>query len=612
MKFTSFRIKNFRNIHDSGLILIDSISAFVGQNEAGKSNLFEALYLINPFVEDEAFDVDEDWPVDQWGDKDPNESVCWAYFDLTIAEIADLVAFAIPTEAEVEGAADGGNDGGTSAEVHQVQVPESLRLTVVVGYQNKRWFEIDGPLKEQIDKEKLSRWAKANLPKFVYIHDYDLSGHQIELNQLQERIKQVGVGSLSNEEQTIKVVLDLAQIDLDEFVKKGTTTEGRTTRSFDKRAASKYLSDQFAKLWSQKAVRFDIDIDGPTLNIFVEDEDVGMPVRLKRRSTGFRWYVSFAWRFTHASRGEFENCILLLEEPGIHLHFNAQRDLLEVFERLSATNTLLYTTHLASMVDLATPERVRLVEYQRATGTTVKRGVVSSQRAPMAVIEASLGLTGNLSGLLGNRNTLIVEGADDALILNKLSGVLRAGSREHLSDSIFLWPAEGASKTPMYAAFAIGQGWPAGVLLDSDEAGLQAKKKISELHLNGLAAANDRNFRVLLVGDAAGINKTDAAIEELFTDEFYLDIVNSAYGLAIKIDELPQDGSDMITSRVEHVLKAKHGRSALDKGLVMQCLFDAFDKWTKPADLPKGTAAKADKLFKKINKAFGVSVETTS
>lgn len=124
-----------------------------------------------------------------------------------------------------------------------------------------------------------------------------------------------------------------------------------------------------------------------------------MPVRLHRRSSGFRWHVSFAWKFTHASKGQYQGCILLLEEPGIHLHYSGQRDLLEVFQRLSGANSILYTTHLASMVDPAFPERVRIVET-KGHHSTVKRGVVSSQRAPMAVIELSLGLTGDMSGLL--------------------------------------------------------------------------------------------------------------------------------------------------------------------------------------------------------------------
>ena len=81
------------------------------------------------------------------------------------------------------------------------------------------------------------------------------------------------------------------------------------------------------------------------------------------------------------------------------------------------------------MIDPAYPERVRIVEL-RNNHTTVKTGVVSQQRAPMAVIELALGLTGDMGSLLGTRQTLIVEGGDDALILHKLSGILRGDGKE--------------------------------------------------------------------------------------------------------------------------------------------------------------------------------------
>lgn len=58
-------------------------------------------------------------------------------------------------------------------------------------------------------------------------------------------------------------------------MKKGETADGRTIRQFDKRAASAYLTKQFQRLWSQKKVKFDIDIDGLTLNIFAEHEAIG-------------------------------------------------------------------------------------------------------------------------------------------------------------------------------------------------------------------------------------------------------------------------------------------------------------------------------------------------
>ena len=108
-----------------------------------------------------------------------------------------------------------------------------------------------------------------------------------------------------------------------------------------------------------------------------------------------------------------------------------------------------------------------------------------------------------------------------------------------------------------------------------------------------------------MLGKAAKINKTDAAIEDIFDNQFYLDCVNEAYRFAIQNADLPDDGSDMITKRVEAVLVQRYGLSGLDKRCVLPVILQRFDTWKKPSDLPKGTLAKAEKLFKAINGAFG-------
>lgn len=605
MELKYFNVTNYRNVRDSGWIEVNGITAFVGQNEAGKSNLFEALYRINPFAPDETYNIDEDWPVDDWGNKNPSALVCQAKFSLMPEEIESLYNEAALAEPEPAPEGEQPGDENSNGNETNHNLPPELTLIGSRSYNTDSTFAVTNEdSAESLDAAKVDAWAKKHVPKFVLIQDYGLSGTQIELNQLAERLKTVKWHELSNDEQTIKIVLDLAKVDIAEFLAKGGTAEGRTVRSFDKRAASSYLSKQFRDLWTQKKVNFHIEIDGPTLNIFAEDDAVGMPVRLHRRSSGFRWHVSFAWKFTHASQGQYNRCILLLEEPGIHLHYSGQRDLLEVFQRLSEANTILYTTHLASMVDLAFPERVRIVESTANNHASLKKGVVSSQRAPMAVIELSLGLTGDMSGLLGTRQTLIVEGGDDALILHKLSGILRGEGKAHLSDRIYLWPARGAPKTPMYAAFAVGQGWDSGVLLDTDAEGHTAKKKIDDLVLKDLAAEQQAKFRVLMLGKAAGIRKTDAAIEDMFDDAFYVDCVNVAFGIAIKETDLPEDGSDMISKRVEKVLVQRYGHQELDKRRVMEEVLHRFDGWANVADLPKGTAGKAEKLFGAINRAF--------
>ena len=606
MKLVKFRVTNYRNVWDSGWIDVSNITAFVGQNEAGKSNLFDALYRINPFIPKETYIIDEDWPVDKWGDKDSSARVCEAQFVLTPEEIESICSDAGPLYPDPIPEHEEANGETETEEFAEVELPKELILVGSRSYDAETAFAVDGELAEHFDVARVNDWAKAHVPKFVLIQDYGLNGTRIELDQLAKKLNENGWHSLSNEEQTIKIVLDLARIKIDDFLSKSSSPEGRTVRSFDKRSASSFLSKQFRDLWTQKGVDFHIEIDGPTLNIFVEDDTVGMPVRLQRRSSGFRWHVSFAWKFTHASQGQYQGCILLLEEPGIYLHYAGQRDLLEVFQRLSASNTILYTTHLASMIDLAYPERVRIVEA-KDNHTTVKKGVVSNQRAPMAVIETALGLAGDMRGLLGNRQTLIVEGGDDALILHKLSGILGREGKPHLSDRIYLWPAEGAPKTPMYAAFVVGQGWDSGVLLDSDEEGERAKKKINELVLNDLAEEQRARFRVLMLGKVAGINKTDAAIEDLFDDQFYIECVNAAFRIAINQADLPADGSSMITKRIEAVLTQRHGYSKLDKRQVAAEILRRFDSWTQVSDIPKETVIRAEKLFRAINSAFGES-----
>lgn len=48
MKLDSFRVQNYRSINDSGDISVSRITALLGRNESGKSNLLRALHSLNP------------------------------------------------------------------------------------------------------------------------------------------------------------------------------------------------------------------------------------------------------------------------------------------------------------------------------------------------------------------------------------------------------------------------------------------------------------------------------------------------------------------------------------------------------------------------------------
>ncbi|MDG3439756.1 AAA family ATPase [Nitrospirillum amazonense] len=62
MELKSFRVRNFRSINDSGEIDVSRITALLGRNESGKSNVLRALHSLNPAGGFEALNPIKDFP----------------------------------------------------------------------------------------------------------------------------------------------------------------------------------------------------------------------------------------------------------------------------------------------------------------------------------------------------------------------------------------------------------------------------------------------------------------------------------------------------------------------------------------------------------------------
>lgn len=62
MRLESFRVQNYRSINDSGEIAVSQITALLGRNESGKSNLLRALQSLNPIEGFEALSPIKDFP----------------------------------------------------------------------------------------------------------------------------------------------------------------------------------------------------------------------------------------------------------------------------------------------------------------------------------------------------------------------------------------------------------------------------------------------------------------------------------------------------------------------------------------------------------------------
>lgn len=62
MELKSFRVRNFRSINDSGEIEVSRITALLGRNESGKSNVLRALHSLNPADGFKALSPIKDFP----------------------------------------------------------------------------------------------------------------------------------------------------------------------------------------------------------------------------------------------------------------------------------------------------------------------------------------------------------------------------------------------------------------------------------------------------------------------------------------------------------------------------------------------------------------------
>ena len=304
--------------------------------------------------------------------------------------------------------------------------------------------------------------------------------------------------------------------------------------------------------------------------------------------------------FMHESKGTFEGCVVLLDEPGLHLHPDAQKDLLCRLEEYASGNTLLYTTHLPFMIDLNHPDRVRVLK-ETENGIVVTTDFTESPPEAKFVLQAALGMDASQSFLVADRN-LVVEGVDDYWVLTELSNLLQQNGKDGLPGDVLITPGGSASTAVHIATIMIGQNLNVVVLLDSDDEGRRAKEKLDH---NWLTQYKRTRTTAVLLGNAVSV-PGDFALEDLFPENFIMDIVKEAYSkqlAAADVDEIVLPGEDILWRRIERFMK---GNSIeINKGPIAKRLRDKLSDMKDINELPDETKENAIKLFQEIRKAFG-------
>ena len=664
MRLKSFRVQNYRSITDSGDIDVGQLTALIGQNESGKSNLLRALYSLNPSDDPKVLHKEKDFPRHRaledcndntralfttWElDDNDRESIgkLWergktativrvsrSYeagrffgFDGVVTEEFDFDAiknkvrkivaavkavaadFDETVSAEIEEAVDKFKEDTasppsnayawvTKAEpaldmLRQALASAEIELTEAQDAHITYLEDLAEAISSDRDGEKEARqWVADNLPIFMYLEEYPkLNGYQ-NINEFLERQEQ---DNLTSSDKNFEKMCNVAGLQPEKLQELSNDSNSEARTHFANHASRK-ITKEIRRLWKNRPLNIRFNVGDGQIHTFISDPEVDskVEINLNDRSRGFKWFFSFYITFAADTKGgDAENAILLLDEPGLHLHAKAQRDLLNHFEN-DFKNQILYTTHSPFMVPIHRLDIVRTVNAEKSE-TTVSNDL-SGDADTLFPLQAALGYDLSQSLSIGPNN-LIVEGHTDFRVLSSISFHLNGNGREGLNDKIVITSVGGAQKIPYMVNFLVSENLNVVVLFDCESGTKTTQEKL-------VKSKDIKENKIVFISAAFGDSpRKEADIEDLLDPKVYEMLVYKSYEKELKGARLKLNPKiPRIAKRFESAFKEV--KLKFNKTRPMWLLLEKMG--TSPDEIVTDEVAERfETLFKIINNRF--------
>lgn len=545
MRLLKYKVNKFRSVKGTDWIETDQWTCFVGVNESGKTNLLLPLWKFNPADNSIKIDLLLDYPRDEYSKINENagerkyEPFIEVLFELTQGELNEFNekydVFLKPEDAEQN------EEKSKEKELEKINLSKFLLIKkdyngiFYIYVSDEKCEEKTENLQELIGEELFNEICD-RIPKFVYYSEYGNLDSDLYLPRVKEdlaRIESLG-GKERMKARTLKILFGHLNLNPDEILALGQESKpnndpkqktpdiiNKESRNKQERfakikSAGTYLSSQFREWWSQGNYTFEFNADGEYFRIYVSDSERPSPIELESRSKGLQWFFSFFLVFLAESKDNHRDCILLLDEPGLSLHPNAQTDLIRFFDQLSQNNQLIYTTHLPFLVDHNSLDRVKAVYTEKGlTKASNDLSKADKEKKAIQPVNAAIGITASQSLLIGC-DIVIVEGVSDQFYLTMIKNHLVSKGKFKPKREIVFIPVGGAKGVKPVVSIIHGTNSDLPIsLLDSDETGKQFQKSLKQ----GLYS-NEKN-KVLETDTFTG--KTGSEIEDLIPVDLIVD-----------------------------------------------------------------------------------------
>lgn len=272
----------------------------------------------------------------------------------------------------------------------------------------------------------------------------------------------------------------LIGISTDDFIlaaRSGSSAKQESLRRKINRLIEEKVNKPFYEFYQTERVTLDIGFNSGVVAFVVQTQD-GEALMLSERSNGLKWYLE---TFIDAQANDINgvNVVFLLDEPGTSLHVNAQRELLSLFQHLTEnSNQVVYTTHSPYMLDVETEgvHRIRAVVkdeegYSRIYKTAYDSRIApDSQKDTLTPIINALGM--NLNDTFGpakDKINIVTEGMSDYIYICTMAKQLGVSN-----DKYAIIPSVGASNCVNLCSILHGWGCKYIAVFDYDKAGVES------------------------------------------------------------------------------------------------------------------------------------------
>ena len=315
-----------------------------------------------------------------------------------------------------------------------------------------------------------------NLPHFFYRNTDKHLQTTYKLEDAEKELK----GTSANPNSLLLNFVALIGVSNDEFisaVKSGATPQQVSNRKKISRLVEEKINKPFQDFYQTEKISLDLDFNTNLVSFTVQSED-GAALMLGERSNGLRWYLeTFIDAKSHNVPGR--NAIYLFDEPGASLHVNAQKELITLFHHLSEQgNQVVYTTHSPYMLETESDgiPRIRAVVkdadgYSRIYKTAYDARIApNSQKDTLAPIINAIGMSLNDTfGPAKDKINIVTEGMSDYIYMCLMAKELNIDTNKYA-----IIPSVGASNCVNICSILQGWGCKFIAVFDYDKAGVES------------------------------------------------------------------------------------------------------------------------------------------